>query len=113
MQASLHDAVQTPGREACLAAIAAALVAVDGADEDGRTPLMMAALYHSDAVAVTAAIAALVAAGADVHAADNDGHQAVHVAAAFNLNAEAAAAAVSALLEAGELTMVRRPFVWR
>ena len=85
-----------PRRAECLAAIRAALEAgadVNAKDDDGWTPLHMAAGFNTDAAALTAAGETLMAAGAAVQAKTYYGEEPLHEVAR-NSNAEAAAAAV-------------------
>ncbi|EFN51132.1 hypothetical protein CHLNCDRAFT_141330 [Chlorella variabilis] len=103
LRETLHQAVQRPGRHACLQLLYACLAKgadVNSRDKNGCTALHLASWKNPDPSAVGGVIAALVAEGADVRAKNEDGDEPLHWAATNN-NAEASVAAVQELLAAG------------
>jgi ankyrin repeat protein len=74
---ALHEACEAVAPLDLLRALLAhAATDVNAADDDGTTPLMLAASWHPDPAVVTL----LVAAGADVHRRDHAGYSALDLA---------------------------------
>jgi len=89
------------GRVGSIEALLAVGAHVDGADGDGRTPLMLAVQRERDVAAV-----ALLAAGADVNFADGMDETALHVACKETGSVDCA----RELLDAGARTDVRNMY---